>query len=367
VVERAGTTAAQWYLVSPSEHYAAFFDSNGVPVWWMHSKHVAFNPTLLRGGVVAWYDLPKAKWFKFGVIPDGHYAVHRLDGILVRKLRAVDVPTDLHEIQQLPNGHLLLDAYRARKGVDLSRFHGPKKATVFYGEAQEITRKGRLVWRWSSRGHVALSETARWWPGLVATQRKFPKESRLYDVFHINSISPDGDGYVISGRHVDAVYRVDKATGRVDWKLGGTRTDRSLKIVADPNYGSTTFGGQHDARILPDGTLTVFDNGAERDRKPRLVRYRIDAEQRTATLIEQLTDPVITKASWGGGTRRLPGGDWVTGWGGAQYVTESKPSGESAFRLNFPVGNTYRAYPVLPGVLTAARLRAAMNRMHPRR
>jgi hypothetical protein len=365
-VERNGRTQARWYLVPPSEHYAAFFDPHGVPVWWRHSKHVVFNPTLLPDGHVAWYDLPKAKWFKFGLVPDAHYEERRLDGSLVRKLRTVGTPTDLHEIQRLANGDFMLDSYRAVDGVDLRRFGGPRRARVFFGEAQEVTPAGKLVWRWSSRDHVSLAETADWWPRIVKDQRKVPERKRLYDAFHINGIAPAGDDFVISGRHTNAVYRVDRNTGRVEWKLGGTHTKESLRIVGDPRYGSTTFGGQHDPRVLPDGTLTVFDNGAGRDRPPRVVRYRIDPVARTATLLEELTDPRVPLAGWGGGTRRLRGGNWVTAWGGSPFVTEITPAGRVVLRLSFESASLYRAFPVPRRALPAHTLRAAMDRMFPR-
>ena len=210
---------------------------------------------------------------------DTSYEEHRLGGSTVRRLAAVGVPTDFHEIQQLPNGHFLLDAYRPRHGVDLRPYGGPASATVYDAEIQEITPSGHRVWRWSSRGHIGLAETQQWWPTLNEIQNRKPAADRAYDVVHLNSIAKDGDGLVISARHTDAVYRIDRATGRVDWKLGGTHTPQSLSIAGDPQYGSTTFGGQHDARVLPDGTLTVHDNGNNRSRPPRVVRYGIDAER----------------------------------------------------------------------------------------
>jgi hypothetical protein len=363
--ERTGPTQAQWYLITPHGHWLSFFDSHGVPVWWKRTKGLAFNATLTRGDHVAWYPLlPQTK---FGVKASIVYEEHRLDGSVVRTLATVGVPTDLHEIQQLPNGHYLLDAYRPRHGVDLSPYGGPAKATVYDAEAQEVTPTGRLVWSWSSHGHIGLGETKRRWPTFIRTQRKFPPKYRAYDPVHINSISPDGKGFVISTRHTDAVYKIDKATGRIVWKLGGTHTQRSLTIKGDPDYGSTSFGGQHDARVLPDGTITIYDNGSERDRPPRVLRYRIDAKKRTATLLEHLTDPDVPRSTWGGGTRKMPGGNWATAWGGEPYVTEMTPEGKVVLRLYFPPDNdSYRVVPIPFGQISPAKLRAAMDHMHPR-
>jgi hypothetical protein len=359
---RTGPTQARWYLVGPIGHWAMFLDPRGVPVWWQRTRTKPFNPTLLRDNHVAWYPLGDDK---FGTLPDKRYEEHRLDGTLARKVGTVGTPTDLHEIQELPNGHLLLDAYRPVDGVDVSRFGGPHSARVYFAEVQEVTRSGKLVWRWNARGRIRLAETGRWWRRLVATQRKFPRGSRWYDAMHVNSISPVGDDLVISCRHDDALYRIDRATGRVMWKLGGTHTSRSLEVVGDA-YGKATFGGQHDVRVLPDGTVSVYDNGADRDRPPRVLRFRIDAKHRRATLIEQHTDPDVPRSGWGGGARRLPGGNWATAWGGTGYVTEMTAAGERVLQIRFGHASNYRVDPLPPGRLSAARLRAAMDRRYPR-
>jgi hypothetical protein len=318
-----------------------------------------FNPTFLPDGDVAWYEVGQTK---FGTAPDEDWDEQRLDGTKVRSIRAVGNPTDLHELQQLPNGHYLVDAYRPVRGVDLRRYGGPAHALVYYAEIQEVGRRGRLLWRWNSRGHISLSETARYWPGFVKNQAKHPAAERYYDAVHVNSISPDGDGYVISCRHTDALYRIDKQTGRIDWKLGGTHTKRSLKVIG----GSRILGGQHDVRVLPDGTISVYDNSLHRTRLPRVLRFRVDREARTAKVIEKLSDPNVTRSSWGGSARRMPGGNWVVGWGGTSYVSEMTPSGDTVFGLYFPGIPQYRAFPVPYGALRPQRLRNAMDRMHPR-
>ncbi len=49
----------------------------------------------------------------------------------------------------------------------------------------------------------------------------------------MNSVEPDGDGFIVSFRHMIAVYRIDKATGKVTWKLGGTTRAESLTMIGD--------------------------------------------------------------------------------------------------------------------------------------
>ena len=102
---------------------------------------------------------------------------------------------------------------------------------------------GQLVWDWKTQDHIALAETGRWWPLAIGFD---------YDLVHWNSIQPAGNGSVIASfRHLDAVYKIDKSTGAIVWKLGGTSRPESLNVIGDPF--AYTFGGQHDARLLPTG------------------------------------------------------------------------------------------------------------------
>ena len=60
-------------------------------------------------------------------------------------------------------------------------------------------------------------------------------------------------------RHLDAIYKVNRFTGRIVWKLGGVHTSKSLTVKNDPD-GSYPLGAQHDARVLGDGTVSIFNN-----------------------------------------------------------------------------------------------------------
>jgi hypothetical protein len=127
------------------------------------------------------------------------------------------------------------------------------------------------------------------------------------------------------------------------------------------------FGGQHDARILSDGTLTIHDNGSMKNRNPRAVRYQIDLTSipHTATLIEQITDPGSGSSGCCGSARRLAGGDWVMAWGGTPLVTELTASGTRVFSLTFQSNFSYRAVPVPFGQLSRSALRAGMDAQRP--
>jgi hypothetical protein len=364
--QRSGRPQAQWFVVAPfagaepagvSLDYVAIFDTDGVPVWWYRAPTRALDAKLLPDGDLAWLQYNE---FDEAEMLQGGLDEHRLDGSVVRHVDTVGGGADHHELQPLPGGNYLLARYRVLRGVDLGACGGPRDGAIYDSELQEIAPGGQVVWSWRAADHLAARDVPLRW-------RDQCSSASPADIFHFNSAEPDADGFVLSFRQLDAVLRIDRRDGSIDWRLGGTAVPESLRPVGDPELAAGGFGGQHDARVLPDGTLTVHDNGTRASRPPRAVRYRIDRQARTATLLEDVRDDAAPKSGCCGSARRLAGGDWVTSWGGQPYVTELTPAGTAVFRLTFTQNLfSYRADPVPFGRLGASTLRRGMDVMHPR-
>ena len=363
---RPGTPKANFYIVTPqggttpdghtAGGYVAIFDAHGVPVWWRQAA--AGDAKLLSDGTLAWYTNTAG-----GTSTPG-FEIHRLDGSLVSIWRTVGTNTDIHDFQILPNGDALMLTYPARPGtIDLSPYGiTGANVTVTDAEIQEIAPDGTLVWSWNSKDHIPLSETGqRWWPYVpVAT---LPDGRKAYDYAHINSIEETGNTIVASFRHFDAVYAIDRSTGDIIWKLGGTTRPESLTVLDDPQSG-LPLGGQHFARVLPDGTLTLHDNNTFLTPAPRAVRYRVDLPTRTARFLEQVNDPHVLSSICCGSAQRLGDGSWVMSWGGNPNVTEFGPNGARDFELTFSLpGFSYRVAVITGGTPSIADLRAGMDAM----
>lgn len=364
---RAGPTRARFYLVTPSlrdgplgPSYVAIFDAAGAPIWWMRDEAPS-DARLVSGGNLAWVT-PTEKGV--GTDPSSAYEVHRLDGRLVRRIAAVGTPTDQHDLEPLRNGNHLVLAYRPRDGADLSAYGGPGRATVLDGEIQEVTPDGTLAWSWSSRDHIGLAETGRWF-GLGVIDAPTPlRDGRSgYDIVHLNSVEARGDTVIFVARHLDAVYAISRSTGRIKWKLGGTRRPESLRVLGDRAPTGQLLGGPHDARLLGDGTLTLYDNGHERARPPRALRLRIDARAGTARVIEDIRYRRARSSLCCGSARRLRGGNWLVNWADRPLMTELTARGRVRFRLRFRGVFSYRAVPVPPGRLSRGELRRGMDAM----
>jgi hypothetical protein len=339
-----------FFVVQMQNQYATIFDRNGVPVWWYKASGAPNNAELLPDGTIAFAPVNEAT---FGL---GAYQIHRLDGSLVRDVKPVGLLPDIHELLLLPNGNYLLGAKVHKSHVDTSPYGGSSNATVVGFQIQEVTPGGKLVWKWNSLAHIGLDQTpTRWWD--MITQRPQP-----YDIEHWNSAELDGKNMLLSFRHLDAVYEINRKTGGIVWKLGGTPTSKSLDVLNDPE-SAYPLGAQHDARRDPDGTITIHDNFSYLGKPPRVVRYRVDPQAGTARLVQSISDPEATSSICCGSARRLPSGDWLVGWGGIPFVGAYNAAGQRIFKLDLVSGFSYRSFPVPPHALTAGDLRSAMNAM----
>jgi hypothetical protein len=232
------------------------------------------------------------------------------------------LPGDHHEFLISSRDTALVTIY-AETPMDLSPYGGPEDGLVMDGVAQEIDiESGEVLFEWRSLDHVGPEESY----SAPASDLE-----GAYDYFHINSIEEDGENHLlISARRTSAVYRVDRRTGEVVWRLGGKKSDFEMGE-------GTVFAFQHDARRQPDGTITLFDNrGAAMDDQSRGIRLKLDGE---------FTHPEESFATYQGNVQVLPNGNVFVGWGSAPYLTEHDADGELLFDAGFPPEvESYRAF-----------------------
>jgi hypothetical protein len=240
---------------------------------------------------------------------------------------------DHHEFLITERDTALFTVYRGVP-MDLSPFGGTPEATVMDGVVQELDiGTGEVLFEWHSLDYVGLGES---------TSRPGPDQSEPYDYFHLNSIAEDdreGKSLLIGARKTSTVYKVDRKTGEVSWRLGGKRSDFEM----DPG---ARFAFQHDARRHPDGTVTLFDNrGEAMDEPSRAIRLGLDEKAMTAELIAECALPERPFATFQGNVQDLPNGNVFVGWGSAPYLSEHDRGGKLLFEAHFPREvESYRAF-----------------------
>ncbi|HEX6024424.1 MAG TPA: arylsulfotransferase family protein [Solirubrobacter sp.] len=321
----------------PGQRGVAILDERGTLVWWrpMRGDLIANDLRVQRfrgRPVLTWWEgrtndrgYGKGSW----VIADTSYRE-------IARVRAGNGSMgDLHDMVLTPQGTALITVYEPFD-ADLRLVNSPRPGRAVDSIIQEVEiPSGKVLWEWHSKDHVALAES-------MAVGPKTPRTLGLaYDYFHINSIDiePDGD-LLVSARNTWALYKIDRPSGKVLWRLGGRRSDFALGP-------GVRFAWQHDARRMPDGTITVFDNQATprvEDRSSAVV-IKLDERRRRATVVREVSHPDKVLSIAEGNAQMLPGGGFLIGWGMARRVSELSADGKLLFDLRLPRDtDTYRAY-----------------------
>jgi hypothetical protein len=240
---------------------------------------------------------------------------------------------DLHDFHLAANDTALMTVFDPVH-CNLTGVGGPQDAAVNDSVFQELDLRTGLVRReWTSLDHVALEES---YSSPYGSSAEWP-----YDYFHMNSLDqePDGD-MLISARNTWALYQLDEQTGQVLTRAGGKHS--TVKM------GSGTLTAfQHDATLLPDGLISVFDNGGVPTVHPqsRGILVALNPKADTETLVAEYEHPTALKAGSQGDVQSLPSGNLFIGWGAEPYFSEFSSSGQLLFDAHMPPGDqSYRAY-----------------------
>jgi Arylsulfotransferase (ASST) len=310
----------------PGEAGPMILDQNGGLVWFKalpeHTSATNFRVQEYGGkGVLTWWQ-GDISVHGFGqgedVIADSTYTD-------IAHVKAGNgVQGDLHDFQLTPAGAALITAFDPIL-CDLSSVGGRADGGVTDGLLQEIDVKtGLVMFQWTSLDHVGLTES---YTPPTTTSPAWP-----FDFFHINSLDLEQSGnLLVSARNTWTVYDINSQTGQIEWRLGGKRSSFAMGT-------GTNTAWQHDPRELPNGSISVFDNGAGPaiHKQSRGIVVSLDPQRKTATLVGQIFHPPPLLAESQGNMQALGNGDWFLGWGQVGDFSELGPSGQLLFDAHFP-------------------------------
>ena len=338
VTKEARGTAPGYVFLAPETGDAGqggsmIIDDRGQVVWFRplvgtSGRAMNFKTQTYRGEpVLTWGETPGQY-----VIFDGSYRE------IARFAAANGYNGDHHEFLISPQDTALITIFNAVPR-DLSSVGGSKDSVAMQGVIQELDiETGKVLFEWQSIDHVGLDETY-----VSPSEDHYPG----IDYFHINSIDVDhDDDLLVSARETSTVYKVDRKTGEVIWRLGGKMSDFEMEEGA-------RFAFQHDARRLPNGNISIFDNGSlvfdngtpKAVEESRAIVLEVDEKRMRATLVHEYTHPDGQYADAAGNTQVLPNGDVFVGWGRALAISEFSKEGELLFDAGLLRKNkTYRAF-----------------------
>ena len=327
-------------LVSPRPPTAArrrtpalmIFSDAGRLLWYRSMSGVVhdLNAARYRGKPVLTYFLRAAHGPDRHEVLDEHY-----------KLLATVVPgngysANAHEFQLTEHD----TAYIGMYAPVLLRKNGIKVTDYVVQEIDVAT--GDVLFEWHALDHVSPSAS-------YAARRA---SGWAWDYFHGNSIEPPrgaGNTIVVSARNTSAIYGIDRATGDLRWILGGKQDQFGL-VERHPAW---QFCAQHDARRLPDGDLSVFDNGGTSlgegcpRHRARVLRFRLDTGSKTVRLARSIPSDDFSDDGAGlhpsaVGSARWRKGDVLVNWGNSGRISEISRAGRLRSTLQLAHW-TYRA------------------------
>jgi hypothetical protein len=312
-------------LSGPGQRGSLLLDRDGEPLWFKPSKPVValnFRAAVYRGKpVLTWWEGKTERGLGEGthVILDQSYRE------VARIPAGGGRPSDLHEFLLTSRGTALVTSWE-RAPMNLSSIGGPSNGVVVGGIVQELELpSGRVLFEWRSLDHVGVEESHSGF-----------NTKGAYDYFHINSIELDADGnFLISARNTWAIYKIDRGSGNIIWRLGGKKTDFAMGP-------GTAFAWQHDARHhgASDQLVSLFDDGAAPQVQPqsKALVLALDTKRMRATLHRKYTHapPVLSHAL--GSTQILPNGNVLVGWGTAPWLSEYTAGGALVFDAHLPHG-----------------------------
>jgi hypothetical protein len=334
VTMRAQGTSPGYILIAlkegAGEHGPMIVDDKGQLVWYSKYRSARdFKVQRYRGRLVL-------SWWEGRVVAGhgvGEYAIFDDSYREIARVRAGHgYQGDLHEFLITPQGTALLTAYNSVP-ADLSAVGGPKYGSVWEGIAQEVDiETGEVIFEWHSLEHVGMEESYLQPPS---------DPNDLYDYFHINSIDVDHDGnLLVCARNTWSVYKVERKSGEVLWRLGGKNSDFEMGPGTRSAY-------QHDARRQRDGTISIFDNGAHPQvhGESRGIVVELDEQKMNAKLVREYTFSEKPTSTSQGNMQILPNSNVLIGWGSQPFITEFSHKGELLFEARFPPdGESYRAF-----------------------
>lgn len=220
---------------------------------------------------------------------DPYYNLYNLDTQTTTQIEAPVAGFDEHELFYDAGGNAWMLSRPPVKGYNLSSIGFPNIHAIADCVVEEVNPQGQLIWEWRASQHVSPDETIPWLVGKIKTEGV-----ETVDAYHCNSIDVDPlnqNDVLVSMRSV-GVFLIDKTTGDIVWKLGGTSVPRRaenrclpLPAIRNRRFPDNMMQGSSRMETSPCMTITPMCVGV------RGIEYAIDTSNDTATMVWEYANP----------------------------------------------------------------------------
>ena len=309
-------------------------DAAGEVVWYYRAENAIVHAIPLRNGNLLYQAAPDNVWGTLVEIDLLGRVVGRWHSRAAADLAppgsvGVDVDSLHHDMLELPSGHFAALGTELRVFGDYlasdSDLAAPRETRSVIGDViVEFARDGSVLDEWHLLdlldpyriGYNSLD--TGFWAGTYAALGHDGADAA--DWAHANALVYDGatDAYLVSLRHQDAIVRVGRGSGELEWILGpedGWVTPWRERLLTPSGELDWPYHS-HGVEVTPNGTLLLFDNGNHRampfeSARPvdewfsRVVEFDVDAAARRVRQVwdydgagERFFSSFLSDADW---------------------------------------------------------------------
>jgi hypothetical protein len=274
------------------------------------------NGNLLRGGVLP--DNPAPIGGAGGIVQEIDW-----NGKVVWEYRLM-TPTETqhHCFKRLPNGNTMILAWEFKsieeaiaKGRDPNTIPpsvavGNKWVTGFWVDfVREVNKAGETVWEWHVWDHIGKG------PKNLDLNYKLPDPMGdvypNFDWTHFNAVDymESTDQVLLNSRNFSEAYLVNHKTGDIEWRWGNKSAYGQGKAPSWYDNGDQRVFGSHNATVLENGNVQIFDNGSERPEGNRSAVVEVNPKTDEIVWEYSAKDPNSFFSYRQGSGQRLPNGN----------------------------------------------------------
>lgn len=238
-----------------------------------------------------------------------------------------------HDFEMLPDGNIAALIYAKMPPALAEQVEGGLPGTELEDGSMwsdaiiEIDADGNILWQWNA------------WEYLDPVEDEIHHDINRNEWTHANSMRyvasdplTNSEAYLVSFRQISTVVLVDRETGEIIWQVGP-------EILSQ----------QHDARLLDNGNILVFDNGEDPADTPtghivpRSRVLEIDPRQDGGAIVWEYT--AEGRAEWRffssliSGSQRLANGNTLITEGMPGRIFEVTPEKKIVWEYISPYGN----------------------------
>ncbi len=352
----------------------------------LYTPHVAGSKTYLmdlKGNVVHEWDHDGRQGFMSELLPNGnllrgemgpgspvtfggwHGTLREYDweGRVVWEYTVRDAEKVAHHgFDRLPNGNTAILIWEKMSWEEMiAKGRDPKDPTIYkdgfkYPDGTvlegvwpdailEVDPKGTVVWEFHVKDHIGTAKD-QWDPNYHLPHGYKPAYFAGPDWTHWNSIryNPKTDQYLVNSRDWGEMYIIDRKTKKLVWRWGNPYAwGGGTKEQGYARDGDQILFGSHDCRWLPNGNVSIFDNGTMRPSGNYSAAYEIERDGTfnggKIVWSYRTKDANSFYSAYQSAAQKLANGNWQITASRNGHVFEVTPDGEVVWEFLNPISD----------------------------